>query len=255
MGQGLRATAVRSDGVETDPTGDDRDRTARDRDERADVHDEASQARDDRADARDQRAEVRERAASGSHGAAADDRLEAQRDRRGGAGDRIQAAEDREAAAVDRILSARERAASTIDELTGAYRRDPGVVALDRDISTAKRTDKPLTVAFVDIDNLKGTNDALGHSAGDRLLRVTAASIRAHIRAYDLIIRFGGDEFLCALLDVNEGEAAERFSLANLHLATTHQASITVGLTELDPADALEDLVRRADEAMYEQRR
>ena len=69
-----------------------------------------------------------------------------------------------------------------------------------------------------------------------------------------MIIRLGGDEFLCALPDVTMAEAAERFSLVNSDLEATHQASVTVGFTELEADDALEDLIARADEAMYRER-
>lgn len=234
--------------------GEDRDRTAEDRDERAQAHDQASEARDERAEARDRRAETRERAADGLDAAAAADRAGALRDRRDGASDRTQAADDREAALVDRVLAARDRTASSIDELTRAYRREAGIVELEREIARSKRTKQPFALAFVDVDGLKITNDSRGHAAGDQLLRETVDSIRANIRSYDLIIRFGGDEFLCALHDVSEAEAAERFSLVNADLAATRQASVTVGLAELEPDDALEDLVSRADKAMYRER-
>ncbi len=237
-----------------DQAGEDRDRTAEDRDERAQAHDQASEARDERAEARDRRAETRERAADGLDAAAAADRAGALRDRREGASDRTQAADDREAALVDRVLAARDRTASSIDELTRAYRREAGIVELEREIARSKRTKQPLALAFVDVDGLKTTNDSLGHAAGDQLLRETVDSIRANIRSYDLIIRFGGDEFLCALHDASEAEAAARFSLVNADLAATRQASVTVGLAELEPDDALEDLVSRADEAMYRER-
>ncbi|MFN2471168.1 MAG: diguanylate cyclase domain-containing protein [Gaiellaceae bacterium] len=250
-----RGAGANHDPVEIDQTGEDRDRTAEDRDETAAAHDQASEARDQRAEARDDRAEARELAAEGVDTGAAADRAGALRDRRGGASDRTQAADDREAASADRLLSARERAVSSIDELTGAHRRDSGLVELKREIARAKRTKQPLALAFVDVVGLKGTNDSLGHAAGDQLLRATADSIRAHLRSYDLIVRFGGDEFLCALLDVTMAEAAKRFSLVNADLAATHQASVTVGLTELAADDALEDLIARADEAMYRERR
>lgn len=125
---------------------------------------------------------------------------------------------------------------------------------LEREMARAKRTKQPFALAFVDVDDLKGTNDSLGHAAGDRLLLDTANAIRAHLRSYDLVIRFGGDEFLCALLDVTMAEAAKRFSLVNADLAETHQASVTVGLAELEADDALEDLIERADKALYENR-
>ncbi|MGI9094266.1 MAG: diguanylate cyclase, partial [Thermoleophilaceae bacterium] len=86
------------------------------------------------------------------------------------------------------------------------------------------------------------------------LLRGTAASIRAHLRSYDMIIRFGGDEFLCALFGVTKAEAANRFLLMNADLAETQQASFSVGLAELEADDALEVLIARADEALYKEK-
>ncbi len=141
-----------------------------------------------------------------------------------------------------------------MDELTRTYRRDTGVVELERDMARAKRTNRPLTLAFVDIDGLKKRNDSKGHAAGDRLISQTADSLRAHLRSYDLIIRFGGDEFLCALVDVDIAEAGERFSRVNANLSETEQASVTVGLAELREDDGVEDLLSRADKAMYEAR-
>lgn len=241
--------------AETNQIGLHRDRTAEDRDSRARARDQGSEARDESADARDERAETRDRAIGGVDTEVAADRAGALRDRRGAAGDRTEAADDRDAAAVDRALSARERVASSIDELTNAHRRDAGTVELTRELARAKRTKRPFVLAFIDVDNLKGTNDALGHAAGDQLLRRTADAIRAHHRPYDLIVRFGGDEFVCGLLDVTMDQAAERFSLVKANLKATQKASVTVGLTELKADDALEDLIARADEAMYRERR
>jgi diguanylate cyclase (GGDEF)-like protein len=235
--------------------GSDRDRTAEDRDQRADAHDQASDARDDRADARDERAEAREQTSGVVDTGAIADRSGAWRDRRGAASDRIQAADDRHAACADRTLSAQERAAASIDELTLAYRREAGLVELAREVDRAKRTQQPFTLAFVDVDNLKATNDALGHSAGDQLLRHVTYAIRAHLRSYDLIIRYGGDEFVCALPDLTMTQAAERFCLVNAHLAELDQASVSVGIAELYADDVPEDLIARADQAMYSQRR
>jgi diguanylate cyclase (GGDEF)-like protein len=241
------------DPAETVNAGEHRDRTAEARDERADAHDDASEARDKRADARDKRADARDRAAADADTGAAADRAGALRDRRGGASDRTQAADDREAASADRVLAARERAISSIDELTGAHCRDAGLVELTRDLARAKRAKQPFALAFIDVDDLKGKNDSLGHPAGDKLLRETVDSIRAHLRTYDLLIRFGGDEFLCGLMGVTMAEAAKRFSLVNADLAAK-KASVTVGLTELKGDDGVEELIGRADAAMYEAR-
>ncbi|HEV2755134.1 MAG TPA: GGDEF domain-containing protein [Actinomycetota bacterium] len=233
--------------------GNDRDRIADDRDERADAHDEASVTRDARAQARDDRAEARELAADCVDTGAAADRAGASRDRRGSASDRTQAADDREAAASDRHLSARERAISSIDELTGAYTRDAGTLELKRELARAKRTQQSLVLAFVDVDDLKETNDSLGHVAGDKLLREAVQSIRANLRPYDLVVRYGGDEFVCALIDVSKSQAAPRFAAANARLEAL-EASITVGFAEMCAGDSLEDLVKRADEDLYANR-
>lgn len=233
--------------------GDDRDRTAEARDERAEAHDEASKARDQRAEARDLRAEAREQGSETGKGAAAD-RAGALRDRRGGASDRTQAADDREAAAADRVQSAQERATSSIDELTGAYRRGAGTLALEREVSRAQRTGKSMVVAFVDVDGLKETNDSLGHAAGDRRLREVVTTIRRHLRSYDLIVRFGGDEFVCGLAEMAVSKATKRFEAASADLEATDMGSITVGLAELQPGDSLEDVIARADDDFYKTR-
>lgn len=234
-------------------SGNDRDRIADDRDERAEAHDKASRVRDDRADARDERAVVRELAADGADTGAAADRAGASRDRRGSASDRNQAADDRDAAASDRQLSAQERTISSIDELTGAYARDAGTLELKRELARANRTQESLVLAFVDVDDLKEKNDSLGHVAGDRLLREAVEGMRANLRSYDLIVRFGGDEFVCALLDVSIAQATERFAAVNAKLEGA-KASITVGLAQMRSGDSLADLVERADRALYANR-
>jgi diguanylate cyclase (GGDEF)-like protein len=225
-----------------------------DRDQTSDARDDTAEARDDTAEARDDRAEARDEAVGRFDAGAASDRAEALRDRRGAAIDRAHAAADRGAASSDRVVSAGERAVSSIDGLTGAHRRDAGIVELERETARAKRTGQPFVLGFVDVDGLKATNDSLGHAAGDQLLRQIVDTIRANLRFYDLIVRFGGDEFLCGLLDLKMKEAAKRFLLVNADLAETQQASVTVGLAELKGDDSLKDLIMRADEALYRDR-
>jgi diguanylate cyclase (GGDEF)-like protein len=254
MGEDQSGSTEDRDRLAANSAAEDRDRVAEDRDLRAEAHDRVSEARDSRADARDERAEARERVVGANESGAAADRGGAKRDREGGASDRTQAADDRTAASADRGFSAQERVAFAIDELTGAHRREVGFVELERDLTRAKRTGQPFTLAFIDIDDLKGRNDSLGHPAGDKLLRATADAIRAHVRPYDLIVRFGGDEFLCGVSDMHMTEATERFSRVNAELAATGKASVTIGLAELEADDALEDLVARADQALYRER-
>jgi diguanylate cyclase (GGDEF)-like protein len=229
---------------------DKRDRMADGRDRTSELHDEVARARDARAEARDTNAQTRTTVDVG----AALDRAESARDRRGADKDRSHAAADREASWSDRAVSAGERALFAIDRLTAAYSRDTGILEFHREIAKAKRTEQPFVLAFVDLDGLKATNDSLGHAAGDQRLRQTADTIRAKVRSYDLIVRFGGDEFVCGLPDLKMEEAAKRFLLVNVDLAETRQAPITVGLAELTAGDSLESLMARADKALYRER-
>lgn len=235
-------------------TVDDRDRTADERDRRADEHDRKSDARDDRSEARDARAESRERKDGGLDAEAASDRDDARRDRAQSATDRRHAQDDRDAASADRVRAAVERANLVVDGLTGAHQRAPGMAELEREIVRARRTGMPFVLSFLDVDGLKSINDSLGHAAGDDVLRQVVAAVREVVREYDLIIRHGGDEFICGLLDLNLEDAANRFANARKDLAG-QQVAFTVGLAVLSEGDTLEDLIRRADLAMYEQRK
>jgi diguanylate cyclase (GGDEF)-like protein len=111
-----------------------------------------------------------------------------------------------------------------------------------------------LVLAFIDVDGLKATNDAFGHAAGDQLLQNVVSALRAHLRDYDLVVRFGGDEFVCALMDLDMAQATERFGVISADLSSS-QASLTVGLAELQQDDSLAELIARADDALYEERK
>ncbi len=86
------------------------------------------------------------------------------------------------------------------------------------------------------------------------MLRQVVAVVKKVVREYDLIIRYGGDEFVCGLLDLNLDDAANRFANTRKDLAGQGVA-FSVGLAVLDGNDTLQDLIDRADLAMYEQRR
>ena len=118
-----------------------------------------------------------------------------------------------------------------------------------------QRTHERLVVAFVDVNGLKAVNDTHGHAAGDQLLRDVARSIVQHLRSYDVIVRYGGDEFVCSLTGQDAAGASGRFEQIAAHLTqTTNGSTFTVGLAERQPEDSLDDLIRRADAAMMESR-
>ena len=232
----------------------------------ADQRDEVARARDLAALARDQAAAVRdlamgvldaatERALGGralTGGGvvmrAADQRKRAAEDRRAAAEDRKEAARERRRALNDRHALARELAIAETDPLTGARTRGAGLTDLEHEVDRARRTNGQLAVAYVDVIGLKALNDSEGHPAGDALLERVVAQIKQHVRSYDLIIRFGGDEFLCAMSNVTMSDARERFNQVAAALAAAPGGgAISAGFAELAAEESASELIARAD--------
>jgi diguanylate cyclase (GGDEF)-like protein len=239
-------------------TAEDRRRTAARRDETAVRRDLVASERDASARQRDERAAAIEREIRASEPTIAEE-FEALRV--SAAGDRDAAARDRARAARDRAEAARLREAlaaalltAHLDDLTGAYRREMGRLALVHEIARARRGDGRLVLAFVDVDDLKGINDRDGHAAGDAALVTVVAEIRASLRPFDPVMRYGGDEFVIALgaADLDEGE--RRFEAIRAALLARAGISISVGLARLEPGDTVEELTARADADLYERR-
>ncbi len=244
----------------------ERDKAARERDEVAAQRDRDAARCDEEALELDERdrlmdrhtlrvEELRSRAAMGRR-RAADDRRRAARDRRVAAHDREQAAGDRERAAEDREQAASDRQQAGIDELTGARRRGVGLEEVQREIERARRTHGRLVAAFVDIDDMKSVNDEHGHSAGDQVLRDVSAGLASQMRSYDLVVRLGGDEFLCVLPDVTKREMQRRFDDFALALEEGPALrSVSFGVSQLRDGDSVDDLIDRADRDLMAARR
>ncbi|HWJ51135.1 MAG TPA: GGDEF domain-containing protein [Solirubrobacteraceae bacterium] len=249
-----------------------RDDVARRRDRLSAARDAASSARDDLAAALDADAESLERQQLLSDGAehngtshvrlrAANQRQLAARaqaaaQRRAAAEDRARAAGDRDLAALDRLAYAAELASAEVDEVTGALRRRVGLAALQREMDRVLRTKEQLTVVFIDVDGLKQVNDDSGHAAGDDLLRTVVQCVTEEFRSYDLILRFGGDEFVCSLSGDSVEEIGGRFDRIATRLSEAIPcATISTGVSERRPQDTAETLIGRADEAMIAKRR
>jgi diguanylate cyclase (GGDEF)-like protein len=110
-------------------------------------------------------------------------------------------------------------------------------------------------LAFVDVDGLKAVNDSQGHLAGDALLRLLGETLRANVRAYDVIVRYGGDELLCAMSNLGVTEARARFEkIAAALAAADPDHSITFGLAKAGPAEGLQQLIARADADLLQAR-
>jgi diguanylate cyclase (GGDEF)-like protein len=151
---------------------------------------------------------------------------------------------------VNRLLSV----SGVVDDLTGALRRDVGLESARRELDRGRRTGQRAVVAMVDVDGLKAVNDSAGHLADDQLLRSTGGALRKSLRSYDLVVRYGGDEFFCMLADLSVEEAEDRFVEVGKTLHECCGAAVSVGLTATRPDDTLENCIARADQALYARR-
>jgi len=146
--------------------------------------------------------------------------------------------------------------AAAVDDLTGILRRGTGIAVLQREIARAHRMGgRGIVVAFMDVDGLKNVNDTAGHAAGDQVLRDMATAIRERIRPYDVVFRYGGDEFVCALVDVTL-EQAQRTVGDILESVRTHSGghSFSVGFASVEADDTADSVLARADTALYLER-
>ncbi len=105
-------------------------------------------------------------------------------------------------------------------------------------------------MAFVDVGELKAVNDPESHLAGDRGLQSVVQAMRARLRSFDPIIRYGGDEFVCGLGGTDLAEAERRFDLIGIAIEADAGVGISVGLAELEPGETADGLTERADEAI-----
>jgi diguanylate cyclase (GGDEF)-like protein len=171
----------------------------------------------------------------------------AARGRSRAASDRRRSAGDRRAAAETQTRLEAELYAARLDSLTGAFGRDLGTTMLTNEIDRAQRGDKPFVLAFIDIDDMKGLNDRDGHAAGDEALRSLVTIMRANLRSFDPIVRYGGDEFLCGIGGVDVADVERRFKAVDAALREQIQVGISAGVAKLEPNESLDGLIARAD--------
>jgi diguanylate cyclase (GGDEF)-like protein len=133
------------------------------------------------------------------------------------------------------------------DELTGLPNRRAWEQVLDRELARARRQRSAVCVALADLDEFKSVNDAGGHRAGDALLAELSNAWRTEVRTCDFLARYGGDEF-ALVLACGLDEAPEA---VNRLMAAFPQQTCTVGVAHWDGNETRDELVRRADVAMY----
>ena len=167
-----------------------------------------------------------------------------------------------------RLAESRRRLADTLeqvqrlssrDELTRALNRRSLVAALERERSRAERGGTPFCIAMIDLDHFKSVNDNYGHAAGDAVLRTFSESVHDTMRATDVFGRYGGEEFLLILVGTSTEEAQE--AVQRIHAAVAacdwrkivpdSAVTLSAGIAPFRQSDSVEQLLHRADQALY----
>ena len=177
-----------------------------------------------------------------------DQALTAPRDPRSGS--------DAKSSAVDEEVKALQQLAAT-DPLTGLTNRRGGEKHIANEISRAKREKRPLSCILLDVDRFKQVNDTLGHQAGDQLLRDVSTLLRRTVRAYDIVVRWGGEEFLLVLPGVDLDVArmlAERVRTAVEALESQGIGRITIsaGVARFENDYDFSATLKAADRRLYQ---
>ena len=153
-----------------------------------------------------------------------------------------------------------EQAIRLRDPLTGAESRAGMMTVMQEALALVRRRVHPCCVAMMDLDQFKHVNDTHGHLVGDQVLRGVVAHLHGHLRQYDHVFRYGGEEFLLLLTNVEAPAAMaliERIRSSLVSVALAHDAGAPVfitasfGMTALDPYSDLEASIDRADRALY----
>ena len=149
------------------------------------------------------------------------------------------------------------------DSLTGTGNRIAMDQALGREVELARRNLMPLSILMLDLDHFKRINDQYGHSHGDEALRTVAMAIKGSLRNVDMVFRFGGEEFLALLSNTSSAGAIQvgerlRHAVEDLQFTVDGQPvplSISLGCASLAAGEGVDDLLRRADAALYAAKR
>jgi diguanylate cyclase (GGDEF)-like protein len=155
----------------------------------------------------------------------------------------------------------REQEMARVDALTGVANRRHFLEMAAMELSRARRNGRPLTVAYLDVDDFKQVNDQRGHAAGDALLRAVAAALRGRLRLTDSIGRMGGDEFAICLPETTAAAAERVLSDLRSQVGTSLGADVAPvtlsmgAVTYASPPASVDVLLRGADQALYAAKR
>jgi diguanylate cyclase (GGDEF)-like protein len=146
---------------------------------------------------------------------------------------------------------------SRTDPLTGLLNTRAFYQEAERLLAVARRYGRPITLAYLDLDNFKAVNETVGHTGGDEVLRRVAEVLKRNVRAGDLSVRAGGDEFIVMLSETAADGAAVvlerlRSEIAAIFSEVVLPITVTVGAVTLGhPPLEVEPLVQRADAVMF----
>jgi diguanylate cyclase len=164
-----------------------------------------------------------------------------------------------------RLIEVEEEAST--DPLTRIGNRGRFQRTLSRMVEQARQSGSQLSLAMLDVDNFKTINDTHGHPIGDRVLLCTAQWLTKGLRQTDFVARYGGEEFAVLLANASAGQVEERLRQVLADIAASSyeyellgkkervRFTLSCGLTDLLPTDTEEELIQRADEALYEAKR
>jgi diguanylate cyclase (GGDEF)-like protein/PAS domain S-box-containing protein len=150
------------------------------------------------------------------------------------------------------------------DPLTGIANRRFVEINLSARLEELKRYGFDFSVLFIDADNFKQINDSHGHTVGDRILKMISATIANSLRSFDIIGRWGGEEFVVLLINTNEKHLfnlADRLrrlvaqSALTLDNGEVLKVTVSMGATTAQNGDTVDSLVERADKLMFESKR
>jgi diguanylate cyclase (GGDEF)-like protein len=147
-----------------------------------------------------------------------------------------------------------------VDALTGLYNRRHMEERLKEECEVFKRTGQDFSVMLVDIDDFKQINDVYGHDAGDSVLKTVSNMLRELVRDYDVVSRWGGEEFLLLFPNLAKSDAtgrAETIKAAVQAYQYTYNENllhitVTVGVASFGQYDTTDSVIKRADNAMYQ---
>jgi diguanylate cyclase (GGDEF)-like protein/PAS domain S-box-containing protein len=163
-----------------------------------------------------------------------------------------------------RLRMEKLRAISLVDELTGLHNRRGFLTLSQQQLKVAYRTRRTMAVLFIDFDNLKLINDALGHEEGNLALKEVAEILKDTFRESDIIARIGGDEFAILAVEVPRDSIEtltrrlrEKIETHNTRNNTARKLSISMGVARYNPKFpcSIDDLLSEADKLMYEEKR